>query len=167
MSAAARNFRPLFAITALLMLLVAAPARAGFNDWDVATASHDLDRSEDSLSYAYETRDRARAEFDSADARARNLSAELKRRDAEVDDLAGRLRLDETLQDGAWRELDAAHAEADAKHKTARDLNAKYDAARDAVAAAEGVEISKFEATDAFKAAAQKADSARDAFQQA
>ena len=63
--------------------------------------------------------------------------------------------------------LDAVHAEADSEQKTARELNAKFEAARDALATAEDAEITKFEATDAFKAAAQKADSARDAFQQA
>src|SRR6478735_4565175 len=132
MSAAiARMIRPLIAAVALLTLLLAAPARAGFDDWDVGAVSHDLDRSEDSLGNAYATRDRARADFDAADARARDLSAEVKRRDQEVDEFAGRLRLDETLQDGAWRELDASHREADAKHQVARDVNVKYTAARD------------------------------------
>src|SRR4051795_2722477 len=112
MSAAiARIIRPFAAAAALLTLVVAAPVRAGFDDWDVGAMSHDLDRSEDSLGNAYEARDRARADFDAADRRARDLSDEVKRRDQQVDDLAGRVRQDEGAQDAAWRELDAAHAE--------------------------------------------------------
>ena len=57
----ARSFQRLLAIAALVTLLVAAPARAGFNDWD---ASPNLDGAEDSLSYAYQVRDRARANVD-------------------------------------------------------------------------------------------------------
>ena len=152
--------RVLPALVAAALLCVAAPARAGYADYDITRARLAMQRADYLLSDAEWAADVARDDLQRADQRAKDLSGEVAKQEREVDDASR--RLDDADRAAKWlrEDVDRLLEKVDERKKELDAADERLRAAREALDKLTGEAVASFEAGEAYRAAAAAVEEA-------